>query len=344
MHFYQHNIKDFNAGTMRMTQLERWLYRDMLEVIYDTEAPLPADLAVVCKKVGARSDEQKAIVAELLADKFELTEHGYVNDRCDREISAYHSKATTAQENGGKAAARHHAGEGMLYAVRFSADGVRLGVTSNMKSRLSQLRGQYGKGAFVVHKVVVAHMGDALAEVLAAYGDARSGEELPIAEGDESHLVSLMDRIDVASGSHQGRMPVASGSHSNHEPVTNKSSVPNGTDAGASSDLSGKQGDSQSTDGAMPTTKEQIWYAGKSLLMIGGTDKAQAGAFVGKLVKDYTEPVVLEAVQAAVVAQPADPRAYLKAACQRIAGERLPVTTAKPSRYNNLAAQDYSME
>jgi uncharacterized protein YdaU (DUF1376 family) len=100
MHHYPHHIGDFNAGTVRLTQLERWLYRDMIEVYYDTEGPLPTDIAAVCKKVGARGDEQKAIVAELLADKFVLTYDGYRHERCDGEIAIYRAKAETARQNG----------------------------------------------------------------------------------------------------------------------------------------------------------------------------------------------------------------------------------------------------
>ncbi|WP_052405916.1 hypothetical protein [Paraburkholderia heleia] len=98
--------------------------------------------------------------------------------------------------------------------------------------------------------------------------------------------------------------------------------VPNGTDAGASPDLFGREDDSQQSDEKIPTTKEQIWIGGKSLLANSGLDKKQAGTFLGKLIADYDEPSVLEAVQAGVSEQPADPRSYLKATCQRIAGER----------------------
>ena len=47
---------------------------------------------------------------------------------------------------------------------------------------------------------------------------------------------------------------------------------------------------------------------------------------MGKLVADYTFPVVQQAVSAAVTAQPADAREYLKAACQRAAGQRNPAS------------------
>lgn len=72
-------------------------------------------------------------------------------------------------------------------------------------------------------------------------------------------------------------------------------------------------------------TKSELWPAGKSLLEQGGLPKAQCGSFVGKLVKDYGEAVVVDAVRAAVTAQPADPVEYLKACCQRAAGQRQPV-------------------
>jgi uncharacterized protein YdaU (DUF1376 family) len=102
VNYYPHHIGDFNAGTVRMSQLERWIYRDMIEVYYDTEQPLPADVAAVCKKIGARGDEQRSIVAELLADKFTLEDDGHHHARCDEEIAEYHAKADTARQNGKK--------------------------------------------------------------------------------------------------------------------------------------------------------------------------------------------------------------------------------------------------
>ena len=76
---------------------------------------------------------------------------------------------------------------------------------------------------------------------------------------------------------------------------------------------------------AASLTKAELWSAGKSLLENAGMPKAQCGSFVGKLVKDYTDTVVIEAVRAAVFTNPADPAEYLKAACQIAAGQRKPV-------------------
>ncbi|SKC81464.1 Protein of unknown function [Burkholderia sp. CF099] len=62
MNYYPHHIGDFRSGTVNISRLERWRYRDLLDVYYDTEKPLPADLDAVCYSVGANSDEGRRIV------------------------------------------------------------------------------------------------------------------------------------------------------------------------------------------------------------------------------------------------------------------------------------------
>ena len=87
-------------------------------------------------------------------------------------------------------------------------------------------------------------------------------------------------------------------------------------------------------------TRAELWSAGKSLLELGGLPKAQCGSFVGKLVKDYGEAVVVDAVRCAVVAQPAEPVEYLKACCQRSAGQRQPVNKQIALEQRNRAVAD----
>lgn len=73
--------------------------------------------------------------------------------------------------------------------------------------------------------------------------------------------------------------------------------------------------------------KADLWRAAVSVLEQGGCPTAQCRTFMGKLVGDYTFPVVQKAVAAAVTVQPADAREYLVATCQRLKGERSdPVT------------------
>ena len=79
-------------------------------------------------------------------------------------------------------------------------------------------------------------------------------------------------------------------------------------------------GDAGKSAAAM--TKDELWKAGKSLLSDAGMPASQCGSFVGKLVKDYGDAIVVDAVRSTVVARPADPAEYLKAVCMRARGER----------------------
>lgn len=101
MYYYKHHIGDFRSGTANMTRQERWLYRDMLDVYYDKEQPLPIDIQDVCDSIGATDEEVRAI-GKILRLKFNQTETGWVHDRCEIELHTYRSNGATARENGKK--------------------------------------------------------------------------------------------------------------------------------------------------------------------------------------------------------------------------------------------------
>lgn len=101
-----------------------------------------------------------------------------------------------------------------------------------------------------------------------------------------------------------------------------KRTVPCGTDA---SGVEPRQPATPKTDAEL--TRAELWSAGKSLLREQGMPQAQCGTFVGKLVKDFGDEVVVEAVRAAVVERPADAATWLIAACKRgKAGRNQPIT------------------
>lgn len=77
--------------------------------------------------------------------------------------------------------------------------------------------------------------------------------------------------------------------------------------------------------------KAELWRAAVSVLEEGGCPKSQCRTFMGRLVSDYTFPIVQQAVTAAVANQPVDAREYLKAACQRLKGERAFVVPEEPA-------------
>lgn len=113
MHAYLHHIKDFNNATRHLTRVERSLYRDAIELYYETEQPLPAnDFDRLARRLMAFTDEEKAALRTILDEFFDLTGDVYSHDRCDEEIEKFRD-AKTAKSAAGKAsaAARRHRAE-----------------------------------------------------------------------------------------------------------------------------------------------------------------------------------------------------------------------------------------
>ena len=104
MHYYQHNIKQFNNATRHLTRVERSLYRDAIELYYDNEGPLVADLALLYRRLLAVKLEEKEALDYILKEFFYLDGDLYRHDRCDEEIEAYHSN-TSAKARAGRASA-----------------------------------------------------------------------------------------------------------------------------------------------------------------------------------------------------------------------------------------------
>jgi len=68
--------------------------------------------------------------------------------------------------------------------------------------------------------------------------------------------------------------------------------------------------------------QRELWWAAKTVLHEQGMAKPQCGTFVGKLAKDYTEDVALEAVRSALAEPRANFSEYLKSCCMHAAGQR----------------------
>ena len=106
MNHYPHHIGDFNSATRHLTFVERALYRELLDVYYDTERPLNADASKLARRVLAHTDEQRAALDVVLDEFFVLQEDGWHNTRCDREIAAYHQKQEQQSKAGQASAAK----------------------------------------------------------------------------------------------------------------------------------------------------------------------------------------------------------------------------------------------
>lgn len=102
MNFYQHHIGDFNSATRHLTRVERSIYRDLIELYYDTEAPLTADFKRLSKKVMARSDEEIEALNDVLDEFFTLTGDVYTHVRCDDELAKVYKKSDKARASAEK--------------------------------------------------------------------------------------------------------------------------------------------------------------------------------------------------------------------------------------------------
>ena len=93
MNYYSHHIGDFNNATRHLTRLERLLYREAIELYYDTETQLTLDFDKLSRRLLANSEEEKEALKAVLDEFFTKTDDGYFNDRCDKEITKYQSFA-----------------------------------------------------------------------------------------------------------------------------------------------------------------------------------------------------------------------------------------------------------
>lgn len=104
MNFYPHHIGDFNNSTRHLTRVERSVYRDAIELYYDTECALTRDIDKLCRKLLCVSDEEKNALNAVLDEFFLCTDDGYTHERCDIEIAKYRSN-TNAKARAGIASA-----------------------------------------------------------------------------------------------------------------------------------------------------------------------------------------------------------------------------------------------
>jgi uncharacterized protein YdaU (DUF1376 family) len=100
MNHYPHHIGDFNNGTRHLTRIERSIYRDLIELYYDTETPLTSDIDALARRIIARSDEERQALLCVLGEFFSLEDGLYFHARCDEEIASYQSRVESARTNG----------------------------------------------------------------------------------------------------------------------------------------------------------------------------------------------------------------------------------------------------
>lgn len=106
MRYYSHHIGDFDRATRHLTRIERSVYRDLIEMYYDTQAQIPLDLQAVCRKIIARTNEEATAVEQVLNEFFTETPTGWYHDRCEAEIEAFLESSSQKSAAGRASAAK----------------------------------------------------------------------------------------------------------------------------------------------------------------------------------------------------------------------------------------------
>lgn len=100
MHYYSHNINDFNNATIHLSVEEECMYHRALAWYYSNELPLPKDKAKIYRYLRATTKKLQGAVDNILDDFFIEESDGFHQSRCDSEIEEYQSKQAKAVEAG----------------------------------------------------------------------------------------------------------------------------------------------------------------------------------------------------------------------------------------------------
>ena len=98
MHYYKFNIADWHLATSHLSITEEAVYFKLINFYYDTELPIPLETESVIRRLRLKGNG--LIVKEVLQEFFVLEADGWHHQRCDSEISKYHSKAEVNREVG----------------------------------------------------------------------------------------------------------------------------------------------------------------------------------------------------------------------------------------------------
>lgn len=106
MHYFQFNIKSYQAATVHLTNDEDIAYRRLIEMYYDTEQPIPTAILQLSRRLRVGINSLEIVLSEF----FELTEDGWVHPYCDSVITEYHAYTNKQRINGSKGGRGNKAG------------------------------------------------------------------------------------------------------------------------------------------------------------------------------------------------------------------------------------------
>lgn len=98
MNHYPHHIGDRLKDSSHFSLLEHGVHIRLIEVYYTREKPFE-NAKEAAYLIGARSKPEHAAVASVLRQTFKETDAGWVQTRCDVELSKFKEKAAKASES-----------------------------------------------------------------------------------------------------------------------------------------------------------------------------------------------------------------------------------------------------
>lgn len=98
MNYYSFHIGDYAAHTQRLSLMEDLAYRRLIDAYYLAERPLNGNPTDVAREIGML--EQIDSVSYVLTKFFTASENGFLNDRCEKEITQYKGKKEQASNAG----------------------------------------------------------------------------------------------------------------------------------------------------------------------------------------------------------------------------------------------------
>jgi uncharacterized protein YdaU (DUF1376 family) len=96
MNYYPFHPGDYLRDTAHLQPMEDLAYRRLLDLYYESEAPIPTETQQVSRRLRLGSD----VVEMVLNEFFICTEFGYTHKRCDAEIANYHARQERSRCNG----------------------------------------------------------------------------------------------------------------------------------------------------------------------------------------------------------------------------------------------------
>lgn len=99
MHHYPFHLGDYIRATAHLSIEEDCAYRRLLDLYYETEAPIPNETQLVSRRL--RMGSQQAVIESILREFFILGDDNcWHKSRCDDVISAYQHQLSINKANG----------------------------------------------------------------------------------------------------------------------------------------------------------------------------------------------------------------------------------------------------